>query len=133
MKNSIILFLFGALSFVSCTKEPGFGGKASIKGKITVISQSELGIINATYPAMDQNTFIVYGDQDNIVDDENITSHDGTFEFKHLYPGKYQVFTYSDHPGEIDFPRDSVVSFEVEISEKNQVVDLGEIFIVKIQ
>ena len=55
---------------------------------------------------------------------------DGTFEFRHLIPGKYRVFLYSD-----DVTRETehvVQEYEVTITELDQVADLGEIIIEQI-
>ena len=55
-----------------------------------------LGNIVDSYYAQDQEVFIIYGQQNNTHDDDVNTSYDGTFEFKYLNKGNYEIFVYSD-------------------------------------
>ncbi|NUM31399.1 MAG: hypothetical protein HUU47_03625 [Bacteroidetes bacterium] len=51
------------LIFVSCKKEEGEGGLASIKGKIwTEDWNSTFTVLQAEYPSADVDVYIIYGD-----------------------------------------------------------------------
>ena len=119
--NSIILF-------IGCTKNPGIGGQASIIGKIQVNNINALGDTIATYDGQEEDVYIIYGNLTNTFDDDTKTSHDGSFEFKFLNPGNYDVFAYSDCA---DCPngQDSVVIINTTIDTRNEIKDLGTIHI----
>ena len=117
------------LLLCSCTKSEGIGGQAVIKGELFVHNFNALG--NPTgdsYEAQEHDVYIIYGDNDNTYDDDMETSYDGTFEFKYLYPGNYEIFTYSEcftcPPGQ-----DSLIKLNVTIDSKKETVDLGTIAI----
>ena len=66
-------------------------------------------------------------------DDDVNTSHDGSFEFKYLQKGNYELFVYSDYSycltcGNLG---DSVISVKFQITEKQQELDLSDITILK--
>jgi hypothetical protein len=63
--------------------------------------------------------------------DDISTSYDGSFEFNYLRPGNYVVFMYENCYPCAALQQEKL--FEVEITEKNQVVDLGEITLNKEQ
>ena len=131
MKSYIYLLVIVSAVFTGCAKYPGPGGKASIKGSVVVKAYNNLGVLEATFTATDYKILITYGNEDNNIDDELDTSHDGSFEFEYLRPGIYKVFLYSDHIQNFNVARDSVILYEVEITEKDQEFDLGEIVVVK--
>jgi len=127
------LFLALVFLFFGCSKAPGIGGKASIKGKLTgrFYSDNELTMFAGLSALGDENVYIVYGNDHTFYDDDISTSYDGSFEFNYLRPGTYVVFMYENC-----YPCSSLQKeklFEVEITEKNQVVDLGEIILTKEQ
>ena len=130
MKKHILnIILFNLiLLFIGCTKNPGIGGQALIIGKIQVNNINALGDTIATYDAQEEDVYIIYGNLTNTYDDDTKTSHDGSFEFKFLNPGNYDVFTYSDCA---DCPngKDSVVIINTVIDTKNEIKDLGTIHI----
>ena len=124
-----------ALTFLlmACTKSPGLGGKATIKGKLTgrFYSDAELTQLTGQSALGDENIYIIYGNDHTFYDDDISSSYDGSFEFKYLRPGKYVVFMYENC-----FPCASLQKeklFEVEITSKDQTVDLGEIILNKEQ
>jgi len=123
------VYLFTLLFIISCTKSPGVGGQATIKGKIIVNNYNALG--NPTgdsYEAQDHDVYIIYGDNDNTYDDDVSTSHDGTFEFKYLNQGNYEVFTYSEC---LNCPngQDSLIKINTTIGSRNETVILEDIVI----
>jgi hypothetical protein len=79
----------------------------------------------------DENVYIIYGNDQTFYSDDISTSYDGSFEFNYLRPGNYVVFMYENcYPCAA---QQHEKLFEVEITEKNQVVDLGEIILNKKQ
>lgn len=127
------LFFALIILFLGCSKAPGIGGKASIKGKLTgrFYTDTELTMFAGLSALGDENVYIIYGNEQTFYNDDISTSYDGSFEFNYLRPGKYVVFMYENC-----YPCSALqqeILFEVEITEKNQVVDLGEIILNKEQ
>lgn len=127
------LFFALIILFFGCSKAPGLGGKASIKGKLTgrFYTDTELTMFAGLSALGDENVYIIYGNEQTFYNDDISTSYDGSFEFNYLRPGKYVVFMYENC-----YPCSALQQeklFEVEITEKNQVVDLGEIILNKEQ
>ena len=114
----------------SCTKE-GPGGNSTIRGKITVQTwDKEFRVQQASYPAADEDVFIIYGTGD-AVSDRVRTSYDGTFRFRFLNKGDYKLFVYSDDP-QGTHPA-GVIPFEktVTLASGHETVDAGEFVIYK--
>ena len=127
----VVLLVF--LSIEGCSKAPGLGGKATIKGKITgrFYSDKQLTMLAGLSALGDENVYIIYGNEQTFYSDDISTSYDGSFEFNYLRPGNYVVFMYENcYPCAA---QQHEKLFEVEITEKNQVVDLGEITLNKKQ
>ena len=132
MKNTLKLlfsFLIISLSF-SCKKVEGPGGGATIKGFIQEQKYNALGNVIAEYPAADQNVYLIYGTIDQFYDDDIKTSYDGSFVFNYLQKGTYTLFVYEDDASQPS--GQNVVKKSFEISDKNEVVDLGTINIKKL-
>jgi hypothetical protein len=111
-----------SLTFSSCTKEPGEGGMASIRGKI--YKEFRLVVTNPatvqnTVPAADAEVYIVYGD--HVSPDERVmTNAKGEYEFMFLREGKYTVYVFSKDTtgsGNID-PDKMEVAQQVEITDR---------------
>ena len=43
----------------------------------------------------DEDIYIIYGDKDDVYDDNMKTNYDGTFKFKNLRKGNYKIYAYS--------------------------------------
>ena len=128
-KNYAISFsLLAALFLFSCAKSPGIGGQATIKGKIIVNNINALGNVSAEYDAQDHDVYIIYGDDDNTYDDDVSTSHDGTFEFKYLNQGNYEIFTYSECSS-CPNGQDSLIKVNTIIDSRDETVILRDIII----
>jgi len=127
-KYTISASLLALLFLLSCTKSPGTGGQATIKGKVVVNNINALGNVSAEYDAQDHDVYIIYGDNDNTYDDDVSTSHDGTFEFKYLNKGNYEIFTYSDC---LNCPngQDSLIKINTTIESRNETVIIEDITI----
>lgn len=106
-------------------------GSAKIFGVIRLINYKNssewpfLEVKDTSY-AQEQEVYLVYNNRD-FYDERIRTSYNGYFEFSNLIPGEYKIFTYSEDVtgGTEDIP----VIKTVTITEENQEVDLGEIFI----
>lgn len=115
------------LALTSCQKEEGKGGNASIHGNINVRKfNSTFTNLIGEYPAADHYVYIIYGD-DISYGNRIKTDYEGDFEFKYLYKGTYQIYTYS-----LDSTLSSIDPFvpvirNVTISNTNETIDLGTI------
>lgn len=119
--------LITILIFSSCEKGPGEGGNSSIKGYVHVVEyNASFAIVQGEYPGADKDVYIIYGD-DISYGDRLKASYDGTFEFKYLRPGKYTIYVYSEDSTQIltGLSADKVISKQVEITSKKQVIDAG--------
>lgn len=94
------------LVFVSCEKKEGEGGSGNIVGKVYKIindgaieldSNGFYTFAKDTFPACDEDVFIVYGDNEYGYDDKVSTNHNGTYKFNYLNDGKYTIYSFSDH------------------------------------
>jgi hypothetical protein len=102
MKNTI--YVFALIIFISCQKQEGEGGTSAIYGNLVTVEVQHFDIpgneridtITAPYFHADQDVFIIYGDNDNLYDDNYKTSYDGSFGFESLRKGTYTIFVYSD-------------------------------------
>jgi hypothetical protein len=116
-----------ALVVLSCSKYEGPGGKASITGTIQGNKFDGAGNLLTTYPMKDHDVYLIYGNEsgENFYDDDISTSYDGSFEFTYLAKGNYRLFTSGKCPS---CPGgDSVLIYNIEITDKKEVVDLGTI------
>ena len=122
----IIVLLFSA-----CEKGPGEGGTSTIKGKVIVREYNgDFTILRDVYPGAKEDVYIIYGD-DEVYGDKFETSYDGTYEFDYLTEGNYTVFAYSkDTTNRITSEKIAIIR-EVEITDKNQVVEVPDIIIAK--
>ena len=132
LKN-LFFFTLTMLLSVSCTKEPGVGGSATVTGKIYAEDYNTLGTLTGEYYAQNYKVYLIYGKEGGAFDDDINTSHDGSFEFKYLQKGDYELFVYSDYSyclacGNVG---DSVVSLKFQITDKKQELDLSDITILK--
>ena len=93
MKKSFAIIFLLVLSLFSCSKEEGEGGRSSISGKVHMTDIT--GGNQGEYDAPDYDVYIIYGDQDDIYDDDMKTNYDGSFEFKNLRSGNYRVYAYT--------------------------------------
>lgn len=122
------LFVAGSLAAVtSCEKGPGEGGNSSIKGSVTTVLYSNSAFIDPvdTFPAQDEDVFIIYGD-DISFSDKTQTNFNGQFEFKYLREGSYKIYVYSKGPNDQYPSGDFAVVKQVEIGGKKETVNAGE-------
>lgn len=127
----VILSCFLTLFFLSCKKQPGEGGFATIKGRLYVKNYDPtFTVLLSEYYLPGEFVYIKYGDN-NEVGDNIRTTNDGTFTFNYLRKGKYKVYAIGkdNTKPSLSIPKETLV--EIEIKEKKQVVDLGDIVIIK--
>jgi len=127
-KLKILIFTIITFSFCTCTKSAGLGGSSTIKGKVVVDNINILGDIVDSYDAQDLDVYIIYGKENSTYDDDQKTSHDGSFEFKYLNPGDYEIFVYSEC---MFCPQgqDSLILLPVKISNSNEVNEVNTIHV----
>ena len=136
-KYLVSVFFIVAIIIVtsSCTKEPGVGGAAAVSGNILINDYNSLGTFLGEYDAQNYKVYLIYGNDGGAFDDDVNTSHDGSFEFKYLQKGGYELFVYSDYycpfPLVCDNLGDSVISLKFQITDKKQELDLSDITILK--
>lgn len=126
MKKNLILLSLISFMIVSCSKEEGEGGRSSITGKVHMTDNS--GLNQGEYDVPDYDVFIIYGDEDDIYDNDTKTNFDGTFEFKNLRKGNYRIFAYTTDVSEASGVKPVFKSAEL---GKNETVDVGTIEVEK--
>lgn len=94
---------------------------------VDVKTQGKNEVIFQNGPIANEDVFIIYGDKDNIQDDDVKSNFDGTFKFKNLRKGSYRIFAYSEDPS-LANPLVPVTK-SIEIG-KNEDADIGTISIV---
>lgn len=118
------------MHFLSCKKDAGEGGSATIKGKLLAGNyHSPTASVDSNDAAMEERVYISYGDH-NFIDNDMRTNYTGAFEFRFLRPGSYKVFAYSldiTKPSETEIP----IIREVQIKDKNEVVELTNFIVYK--
>lgn len=136
IKSSLLAFSLIALA--SCKKEAGEGGTSTITGKV-IVYDFDPGFVSIpdTFPAKDEDVYIIYGADHATYDDDYKTSYDGTYEFKYLQKGSYKLFAYSKdstgaYNGTVNGSLPKVPAFvTVEITDKNQTIVAPDIIILK--
>ena len=92
---ALVFPLISTILLVSCEKEPGKGGLASIQGKVYGYDVNALGIVHDSGYAGGFKVYMSYGDND-WVDASETTSPTGDYCFKGLQKGVYRLAVYSE-------------------------------------
>jgi hypothetical protein len=131
--KKILFVLFTITTLVSCKKEAGEGGLASIKGVVKTdlrLVPSNPSTFQYSRAGVDEEVYIIYGE--NVGPDDRVwTNYKGEFEFRNLRPGDYKIYVYSrDTTGsaQVNAARMPIVK-EVKIEERKGEVDAGTITI----
>jgi hypothetical protein len=133
MKRSSRVFLSLLISLVvlSCSKEPGLGGNATIFGKIVAHDyNAEFTELKGIYPAADEDVFLIYGD-DYSYSLRIRSNYEGIYEFKYLRPGDYSIYVYSKDSTLTLVSEMYAVIKSVTIDKNHQTVEVEEIKIFK--
>ena len=123
---AVIVFILMLASFSSCTKEPGTGGLATIKGKVYAYNYNVYGELVDSGYAAGEKIYIAYCDNTG-VDDNTDSNPDGNFSFKWLQKGSYKIWVISKCAA---CPLgDSVLTQNVSIDSRKQVIGVSEFII----
>jgi len=89
---------------------------------VDVTTQGKNQIILQNGAFADEDVYIVYGDNDEIYDDNIKTNYDGTFKFNNLRKGSYKVFAYNEDKSSIGTPLTPVfLSIDIGGNEEGKV------------
>ena len=123
--RAVLPFLLASLTLLpACSKEPGEGGKALIRGQVFAVDYNN----NTGQPTGDEyfipeyRVYIRYGDG-TFYDDDTRTGPSGEYEFRWLRPGDYTIFTYSECPDDCESGVE-LVSRTVQIDGNRDAVDV---------
>ncbi|MCO5234286.1 MAG: hypothetical protein LC105_00870 [Chitinophagales bacterium] len=121
---SIILFVITstlALTTISCKKEEGYGGLASVSGRVYAHDYSNSGELLSEGYAGDIEVYIKAKDGKEVIDRIR-TIYDGYFQFAQLRKGNYEVWVYSDCkacPNGVE-----AIIQEVKVADKKSKIEL---------
>jgi hypothetical protein len=127
----VVLSVSFILLFLGCKKQPGEGGFATITGRLYVKNYDPtFTVLLSEYYLPGESVYIKYGDN-NEVGDNVRTTNDGTFTFNYLRKGKYKVYAIGKDNSKpsLSVPKETLI--EIEIKEKKQIVNLGDLVIIK--
>ncbi|HET6244340.1 MAG: hypothetical protein H0V01_05785 [Bacteroidetes bacterium] len=105
------------------------GGSASIRGKIWVKNyNASFTELKGEYGAQDETVYLKCGNE--VSYSERIrTSYDGSFEFKNLRKGKYEIYTYSKDSAQLSPSGTIMVKHKAEINSRDQILQLNNLVI----
>lgn len=90
------LLLSTVLVLIGCSKDPGDGGRAEIRGVVLMQNVSLSGNpVDDPFPAVDERVYIIYGDG-QYFDDDTRTGPNGEFRFPWLRKGSYRIYAVSE-------------------------------------
>lgn len=97
MKNTSKLLLLSVLtaSIISCSKDEGYGGLAKINGKVYGYDVTSSGTIRDEGYVGEAKVYISKHNDPYYFDAIN-TSYDGSYQFRFLNEGSYDLWVYSD-------------------------------------
>jgi phosphatidate phosphatase PAH1 len=141
MPHFYFILVFFMAGLISCSKYEGTGGKSSIMGKIELNQRLYVNgklTDSVSLVGAKEDVFIVYGDEDAMIDDKVECSYDGTFKFTYLQPGTYTIFAYSElfntgkntTNNDDDFYIKQPVKITLKLG-KNEHKDIGSIRLIK--
>jgi len=121
------LLLMSAI-FSSCQKDAGPGGLATIKGKVYGRDITTSGNLKAEGYVADWRVYISVADDPGYFEDAR-TSYDGSYEFKFLRKGNYDVWAFSDCDTCL-IKTQVVMKKNISVSEKKETVNLPDLEII---
>lgn len=131
MNIKIIFFIVVFATLLSCKKEPGEGGFASIQGKVLIKNyDASYTILTEEHYAAGETVYIIYGDAVEVGNTIK-TSYDGSFKFNYLRKGKYKVYVIGEDASKpyLSVPKEELR--EVTISKKKDKVVLDDLVMIK--
>lgn len=115
----LTMFSLIVVSFLSCNKMEGYGGKASITGKVYGRDYSSNGNLVSEGYLGEARVYIAKHGSTQYFDDMR-TSFDGSFQFEYLQTGKYDLWVFGDCDY-CDWDQ-TYTLITVEITSKNEVL-----------
>jgi hypothetical protein len=106
-------------------------GTSFIKGRIMVNYYNDdfsMLLSDKPLPAKDEDVFLIFENR-NVIGKDTKTSYTGDFEFSNLWPGRYQIFFYSDDTTGVS-PEKVEILNDVALG-KSQTYDLNNLLINK--
>lgn len=125
-KQLIIICLLISTLFSSCSKDEGYGGLATIRGKVFGKNFNSSGALVAQGYVSDFKVYISKHNDPNYFDKVD-SSYDGSYQFKFLYPGTYDVWVYGDC--DTCVWAQVYVLKTVEITSKRQTIEVEDLVI----
>ena len=132
---SSAILIVCVLVISSCKKDAGEGGTSKITGKVIQEKwDNTFSLLINTYPLRNQDVYIIYGADHTTYDNNYKTAFDGSYEFKYLQKGTYQLYVYTEDTaglaatGTVDFNLPKIPVFAtVEITKNGQTVSVPDI------
>lgn len=120
--KQLLIFTFIALVAVSCKKDPGKGGKATLYGQVEAkFYCDENGQLLELSGAAEQRIYLSYGNNTHF-DDDTRANENGLYSFSYLNPGEYTLTTFSECRS---CPSGTVtVKQTIEIGKKDKDIEL---------
>ena len=127
----LLIILCLPLCISSCKKGEGVGGQATIRGKVYLIDyNSTLTSIEDEYYVPKEDVYIIYGEGSSTYHDNVETHFDGSYEFRYLKKGTYQIYVYSkDTTSATGDPVIPIIK-TVEITSKKETKVVEDIVII---
>jgi hypothetical protein len=126
MKIKILLLFALSLVFLSCSKDEGYGGLATVQGKIFAKNYNSSGyLVSEGYLGEVRVYISKHGDATSF--DDKRTSYDGSFKFEYLQEGTYDVWAFGDCDS-CTWSQNYVVK-TVEVSSRKANVSMEDIII----
>lgn len=97
----------------ACKKEPGYGGLATVSGRVYVYDYTPSNVLEAEGYTGDVKVFLNADNQIGVIDDVN-TDYNGYFRFEGLRKGKYTLWVFEECDTCTDNKRVIKQSFEVD-------------------
>ena len=114
MKTKLALYLIlGIALCFSCSKEEGSGGKITLKGKVKQINLNDSNTVISNEYIVDEDVYIIYGEEEQVANNDIKTGVDGNFEFEFLYPGNYTLYVLGDDTTGTELSGNSVYKVDV--------------------
>lgn len=134
MRTKLIIgsFLISLLAFTSCEKGSGEGGTSTIRGKVIIREYNGNFTLQRgdDYPGAKEDVYIIY-DDDFVYGDKFETNFDGSYEFNYLREGSYTIYAFSKDSTNLETSEEIAITRLVEITGKDQVVEVPVITILK--
>lgn len=95
MTKKIVLLVFITMGLLSCSHDEGYGGLASISGKIYGKDYNSNGILVSQGYLGGVKVYISKHGETNYFDSAD-SAYDGSFKFNHLFKGTYDLWAFGD-------------------------------------